>query len=715
MAETLKCQQVVGMTKAIASVACLFFMLFGAFHAGGQTPANLGDALQELQQGHYARAEAELSALAAVNPNSPEILDDLGIAYQLQGNTDVAVTLFERVLKIKRLPDAMAMLASDLCRNHDFQRAIPLLNEVKAHLDDPNLMATVGPCFLEADKPADAVIVYEQLVKRKALPEDENAVNLVRAYFDLSRKLLETLATLPGGAVYTHAVQTAKSDGSLDARSQFRAAYQATTYLRESLSTDDEIRLLMSHPNDAPLLYILGVKCAERAAEGFDRAQDEWPDSIALNQLIAELKDAQGDREGAMHAYEEILAKHPEAPPDVHFALGLLYGERGRWDDALEQYRSVAAEAAGSLYLRRRISEALVHLGHNQAVIDLLSNIVKKTDAPFWALRDYGEAAEGLGQEQIAIDSLKRASRLDPGNSSVHYHLVRIYHKLNDPKAAEAELSIFKQLSGQHGTSGTNLQKPHLDMASKFDRLHQMAKAEAEWRAVLAIDPESSTALEGLSRDLILERNYPETIALLEDPRLIGQRTPVQIANLGAAYAGTGKLDESVSTLRDGLNTYPDSALLANHLAEVLIQLGRQEEAAALLKIVLARQPQELETQLLYLRVLIDRNSDEAESLGKSLLISYPRSWEVQYLNGVLDTNCGRLLQGRKHLEESVSLNPNSAASHATLALVLAQLKDIPEAKRQQKMAMALGDTTNEVERALSKLSQYLDGTTSER
>lgn len=686
-----------------------FLALFSARDSASQGAATLNDAIQALHKGDYARAETNLLALSAADPNSAEILDDLGITYQLEGKTDDAIRVFERVLRIKRLSDAEAMLAKDYCRDHDFQRAIPLLNEVKGRLDDSNIMATIGPCLLEADQPADAVLVYERLVNRNALPEDENAANLVRAYFDLSRKLLGTLATLPGGEVYTHAVQIAKSDGSLDATSQFQKAYSDASYLRPNMSIDDEIELLKSHPDDPPLLYILGVQCAERAADGFDRGQEEWPESIAFDQLTAELKDAQGDREGAMQTYEEILAKHPDAPPGVHFALGLLYGERGRWDDALVQYRSVESEAVGSLYLKQRISEALVHLGQNQAVIDLLHKIVARGDAPFWVLRDYGEAAEGLGQEQIALDYLKKASRLDPGNSSVHYHLVRIYHELNDPKAAEAELSTFKRLSAQNGSSSSTLQKPHLDMASKFDRLHQIAKAETEWRAVLAIDPESTVALEGLSRDLILEGKYLETIALLEDPSLIGQRTPVQIASLGTAYAETGKLDQSVSTLRDGVNTYPDSVLLANHLAETLIQLGRQDEAAALLKVALASQPHELSTQLLYFRALIDIDPDEAEVLEQSLLTSFAGNWEVQYLVGDLDMKCGRLPQARRHLEQSVNLNPNSAESHATLALVLAELKDTQAAKEQKQKAIALRDNSEEVRRTLSKLSEFLD------
>lgn len=667
-----------------------------------QAPSSVEGAMRTFHNGDYARAEAEFRSLLVTHPDSPEILDDLGIALQLQNKTADAIKTFERVLKLKRFPDAVALLAVDYCRNHDFDRATPLLKEAKAFLNDPKIMANLGSCYLEADQPETAAFVYEKLLKLGYLPEDENTVNLIRAHFDLSRKLFESLASLPQGFVYARAIQTARTDGSLDASSLFPKAYENAPYLKPDMSIEEMIGLLASHASDPPLLYVLGVKCAERASEEFDLAQDKWPGSLALGQLIAELKDSQGDRDGAMQQYEEILAAHPDAPDSVHFALGLLYAERRRWLDAMQQYDSIKREIGGSLYLKQRMSEAELHLGDNAAVIALLKDIVSKPGVPFWALRDYGEAAEGEGQEQTAISYLKRASALDPGDALIHYHLVRIYHKLNQPQAAAAELASFKQLSEQHGSGGAGLKKPHLLLAGKLDRLHQTAKAEAEWRAALAIDPDSSEALDGLSRDLILDRDYPEVVALLEDPRLDGERTSVQILNLGLAYAGTGKLDESAKVLRDGLNTAPDSLPLANELAEVLQKLGRSDEALSVLDLALEKHPEDLNTKIHSFRVQIDSNPDKAAEWGKSLLQTAPNNWEILYLNGMLEAKNGRLQQARSYLEHSARLKPDSAVPHAALGLVLVQLKDLRGAKEQLEKAIALGDSDDDVKQTLS-------------
>jgi Flp pilus assembly protein TadD len=127
--------------------------------------------------------------------------------------------------------------------------------------------------------------------------------------------------------------------------------------------------------------------------------------------------------------------------------------------------------------------------------------------------------------------------------------------------------------------------KIHLILAAALDSIHSTAEAEKEWRATLDMDPEYTQALDALSDDLIGTGDYPGVIDLLERPRLLGQRTPKQSMNLGLAYVKSDKLDEAVRVLRDGLNTTPHSIELANQLAGVLRQLGRNEEADTVVKL----------------------------------------------------------------------------------------------------------------------------------
>jgi tetratricopeptide (TPR) repeat protein len=411
-------------------------------------PANFDDAKQTLAKGDYARAESEFRSLLVVNPRSPELMNDLGIALQFQGKSEEATRVFEKTLKLKRLPETVALLAVEYCRNHQFDRAVPLLKEARKHLVDPNLMATLGPCLLEADQPEGAVVVYEALVRSMAAPEDENQANLTRAYFDLSRRVLDQLTSLPGGIKYARAIESSTQNGYVDAKSLFPEAYERAIYLNASMTVEDLIPLLDTHPDDPSLLYIVGVDSTERAADILDQIEDRWPDSIAYKTLVAELKDAGGDRDGAILTYEQILATFPDAPASVHFALGLMYAERNRWEEALTQYHLASGQGTPSRYITERISDALLNLDRNKEAMTLLRPIVDKPDASAWALRDFGKAAQNMGQLSLALVYLKRSSDLEPDDDALHYRLYVLYRDLKQPQSAATELASFKRLKG---------------------------------------------------------------------------------------------------------------------------------------------------------------------------------------------------------------------------------------------------------------------------
>jgi tetratricopeptide (TPR) repeat protein len=304
-------------------------------------------------------------------------------------------------------------------------------------------------------------------------------------------------------------------------------------------------------------------------------------------------------------------------------------------------------------------------------------------------------------QYACAADAFAASLNIQPNSANVTFMFGASLLLSGNAEDAIPVLQVSEKL-------GPRNPKLHPVLASAFDGLHQTRNAEAEWRAALVLDPDSSSALDALSRDLVIDSDYPGTIAVLENPVIRGQRTAVQSLNLGLAYARTNRFDEAVETLRDGLNTSPDSLPLANQLADVLLQLDRPEEAITVLNLALALHPGDLETEVRLLHALVASNSENAPPVGEKLLQTSPHNWEVLYLNGVLEMKAGKWQEARAHLEESVVLNPNFAMSHHALGSLLALLKDMPGAKEQLQKAIALGDKSPDVEDSLSKVLQSL-------
>jgi tetratricopeptide (TPR) repeat protein len=189
-------------------------------------------------------------------------------------------------------------------------------------------------------------------------------------------------------------------------------------------------------------------------------------------------------------------------------------------------------------------------------------------------------------------------------------------------------------------------------------------------------------------------------------------RSELQSLNLGLAYAAMANLDDAIRVLREGLNTAPDSLAIANELAVVLMLRGRDEEAHAVFDLALAKHPDDLPTQILYLNTLVTSHSEKAPALARKLIAAYPDHWEVLYLNSVLEAREGDFETARSHLLRSVALHPGSYQAHEQLGNILARLGDLPGARQHLEKAIALGDNAPDVEYSLAKVLQRLGDTT---
>jgi tetratricopeptide (TPR) repeat protein len=304
-------------------------------------------------------------------------------------------------------------------------------------------------------------------------------------------------------------------------------------------------------------------------------------------------------------------------------------------------------------------------------------------------------------QFDCASNAFASASRLQPSSATLAYLWGLSLYSAGHDEPAVAPLSRAKQLDP------TDI-RPHVVLAEVLHRMKKTSDAEAEWRAALAIDPDSEPALNGLSQDLIDQKDYTAVIALLDKPASSRVRSPEQSLNLGIAYGATAQLDAAEKALRDGLNNDPGSLPVADELSMVLMLRGRDEEAFRVLDLALEKHPDDQNTKILYLRIMVFNQSGKALEFAHKLLASNPDQWEVLYLNAVLESQEADSSAARIHLERSITLNPDYPDSHAQLGKILAQVGALPAAKEHLEKAIALGNTEPETRYALAMVFKRL-------
>jgi superkiller protein 3 len=324
-----------------------------------------------------------------------------------------------------------------------------------------------------------------------------------------------------------------------------------------------------------------------------------------------------------------------------------------------------------------------------------------KGKPPVEAQESLGNWFAGQKQFDCAAAAFASAFNLKPNSASLAYLWGLSLYSAGHDEQAVAPLNLAKQLDFSDI-------RPHLALAAVLDRMKKTADAEAEWRAALAIDPDSAPALDSLSQDLIDQEDYRAVIALLDKPGTSRVRTPQQSLNLGVAYARTAQLEAADKVLREGLDNDPGSLPIADELSLVLMLHGRDEEASAVLDLALEKHPDDQATQLLYLRFMVSSHNVKAAEFAHKLLGAYPNQWEVLYLNAILESQDAKFAAARAHLERSIGLKPAYYQSHAELGGILAQLGELPGAKLHFEKAVALGDPDPEVQYQLAMVFKRL-------
>ena len=313
----------------------------------------------------------------------------------------------------------------------------------------------------------------------------------------------------------------------------------------------------------------------------------------------------------------------------------------------------------------------------------------------------YTELGDWFGdrkQYPCALEAFQKALQLEPGSAKLYYLVGLTIYASGHPEDAIKPL-------GQSIYLMPEVLKPRLLMASALEQVQRPREARVEWEAALRIDHLSIEALDGMSKSLMAQGDYPAAIELLKD----APHNETLTLDLALAYGKARMLDKAVDVLTQALKRNPSSMSLTTALVTVYVNQVHYENAVNLAAKSARAHPGNFEAQKLYLRVLV-LNGDfvPARPLARKLLAAHPHDFDCLYLSGILENQGGEFAAARTHLEAAIDLDPNYYNAHYNLGLVLAELKDFPAAKEHLEKAIALGATEPQVHFKLSTVLRAL-------
>jgi tetratricopeptide (TPR) repeat protein len=203
----------------------------------------------------------------------------------------------------------------------------------------------------------------------------------------------------------------------------------------------------------------------------------------------------------------ELQAARALDPGDLLTGLSLADAlAAGRFpDQALAELRALLVRYPGRMGICRRLADLYLATGRPESAAAALRQATELHRSPE-ALLALGRVSQSLRRYDEAEQALRSAQQLQPASLEPYLHLGRLYLERGEAEAAEQAFLAARVLAPTQAEPRYDLGLSYLHRARSGDE----AKAEAELRAAIQLDPEHAGAHRELGRLLLARRRYRE-------------------------------------------------------------------------------------------------------------------------------------------------------------------------------------------------------------
>jgi tetratricopeptide (TPR) repeat protein len=350
------------------------------------------------------------------------------------------------------------------------------------------------------------------------------------------------------------------------------------------------------------------TETARERAEDAIELDGDWvkPHLVYARSLLLD-----DDQDAAIDYIARLVGDDPDPDPEARIELAIMYVSAGRDDDALSQVNQVLLEQpyrTDALRLMAIINFRLDHLDAARADFeDLLQSGNYRMDALYYlgriadrrsefeaAVRYYSQVTGGTnavlsqsraagilaeqGEPEKALEHIDRFSEINP-NYAVDMLRTKAQLLASVERYDEA-LDYFDKVVGYRPDDEGLI----LSRAELLLRMGRTDDAISQYRSAVKRWPDSSMSLNALGYTLADRTDrYKEASKLIEKALKMQPDSAAIIDSWGWVLFKKGRNEEALEHLRAAYEKLHDPEV-AGHIVEVLMALGRRDEAVAVLE-----------------------------------------------------------------------------------------------------------------------------------
>ena len=399
-------------------------------------------------------------------------------------------------------------------------------------------------------------------------------------------------------------------------------------------------------------------------------------------------------------------AARPGASGAIYARLGVVYGQLGKSDRAIEAGRTAVKLSPDELAGYQNLFVNYLQTKQQKEALQVLDDAARrqKVDPEFLiGLAElYLSCANQAPYQKPQVNAkvsvvLARAEKLNPSDASLRLKLAEAYNATGDSKkAAQLYLDLLKKLPDLPMLR----ERIHAKLAAIYLRTSEHTEAIEQLQAIVREDPTNPEAYYYLGYISYTEKKWPEAAEYFSKTILLSPDFPDSYYELALCQLNLNKPDDALESLDKARKKFAENytlelctALAYSRKKDYKLAVEHYTTAEVIAK---ATAPERLDDQFYFqLGAAYERLGDynQAEQYFQKSLKLAPDSAETQnYLGYMWAEHDTKLEQAHELIEKAVKAEPKNAAYLDSLGWVLFKLRQPKEALTYTLKAVELSE-----------------------